>query len=99
MAWNAFMNYLLRLFISHNPDILYLVLENWEMKKTLLLAALFRAFHCSAQWSMNPMINTPICTDTNKQIDMRMMEDGKGGAFITWKDYRQATYNPDVYIQ
>lgn len=69
------------------------------MKKTLLFAALFGALHCCAQWSMNPMINTPICTDTNKQIDMRMMEDGKGGAFITWKDYRQATYNPDVYIQ
>ncbi len=53
----------------------------------------------NAQWSMNPSINTPICTATGKQIDMRMMEDGKGGAFITWKDYRTTTNIPDIYIQ
>lgn len=69
------------------------------MKKILLLLFLVGSLTMHAQWSMNPMVNTPICTDTNKQIDMRMMEDGKGGAFFTWKDYRHATYNPDVYIQ
>lgn len=52
------------------------------------------------QWNMNPALNTPVCVSQGKQIDLRMIDDGKGGAFITWKDYRaQLTYNPDIYIQ
>ena len=27
------------------------------------------------------------------------MEDGKGGAFIVWKDYRMGASNPDIYVQ
>lgn len=53
------------------------------------------------QWSSNTALNTPICTDLGRQIDLRMTEDGKGGAFITWKDYRDAGGFglPDIYIQ
>lgn len=52
-----------------------------------------------AQWNMNPAINTPICVTTGKQNDVRMMEDGKGGAYIVWRDYRPTNFNPDIYIQ
>ena len=51
-----------------------------------------------AQWNSSPAINTPVCTFTNKQIDLRMMDDGKKGVFIAWKDYRQGGI-PDIYIQ
>ena len=50
-----------------------------------------------AQWTGDPSVNTPICTATGKQIDLRIMEDNKGGALIVWKDYRTGV--PDIYIQ
>jgi hypothetical protein len=49
------------------------------------------------QWSINPAVNTPVCTALNKQVDPRIIEDGKGGAIIAWKDYRNPM--PDVYVQ
>jgi Secretion system C-terminal sorting domain len=52
-----------------------------------------------AQWSMNPAVNTPVCTSPGRQIDLRMMEDGKGGAYVTWKDYRTLFTGPDIYVQ
>ncbi|MBL7764866.1 MAG: T9SS type A sorting domain-containing protein [Chitinophagaceae bacterium] len=61
--------------------------------------SLFLGYTASAQWSMDPSVNTPICTATNKQVDPRMMEDGKGGAYITWKDYKPANGLPDIYVQ
>lgn len=53
------------------------------------------------QWSPNTALNTPVCTDLGRQIDLRMSEDGKGGAFIAWKDYRASGGFglPDIYIQ
>lgn len=50
-----------------------------------------------AQWSTNPTVNTPVCTALNKQIDPRILEDGTGGAFMVWKDYRNGL--PDVFVQ
>jgi hypothetical protein len=69
------------------------------MKKIVLLALLFLSMHSFAQWNYNPAMNNPICTDSTKQIDPRIMEDGAGGAYITWKDYRPANFLPDIYIQ
>ena len=53
------------------------------------------------QWSSNTNVNTPVCIELGRQIDLRMAEDGKGGAFITWKDYRASGGFglPDIYIQ
>lgn len=53
------------------------------------------------QWSSNTSVNTPVCVDLGRQIDLRMAEDDKGGAFITWKDYRSSggLGLPDIYIQ
>lgn len=70
------------------------------MKKTILsLALLLCSAMMHAQWSMDPAVNTPVCTAAEKQIDPRMMEDGKGGAFIVWKDYRNGAANPDIVVQ
>ena len=66
---------------------------------TTLVCSLFLLPSVWAQWNMNPAINTSICVTTGKQNDVRMMEDGKGGAYIVWRDYRPANLNPDIYIQ
>lgn len=61
---------------------------------TLFCCLSFKIF---SQWSNNSSLNTPICIAANKQVDPRILEDGKGGAFIVWKDYRNSV--PDVYVQ
>lgn len=55
----------------------------------------------SGQWSSNTALNTPVCVDLGRQIDLRMADDDKGGVFITWKDYRSGggVGLPDIYIQ
>ena len=55
----------------------------------------------SAQWSGSTALNTLVCNDLGKQIDLRMSEDGKGGAFLVWEDYRSSGGFglPDIYIQ
>ena len=62
---------------------------------TLSFVSICSAF--TAQWSNNPAINTSICTDAFKQNDPRILDDGKGGAFIAWKDERNGL--PDIYLQ
>lgn len=54
-----------------------------------------------AQWNANPAINTPVCILTNNQLDLRMVTDTKGGAIITWLDYRAdpTQKSGDIYIQ
>ncbi len=69
------------------------------MIKTILTTLSFLCFTLSfsAQWSNNPAINTPICTEAFKQNDPRILDDDKGGAFIVWKDERNGL--PDIYLQ
>lgn len=70
------------------------------MKFALLLLFLIAFLFCNtalAQWNSNPSINTAISLAPNWQIDLRIMEDAAGGAFLVWKDYRNGT--PDVYAQ
>ena len=38
-----------------------------------------------------------ICTAAENQIKSQITSDGKGGAFITWEDYRAG--NADIYVQ
>ncbi|MES2286172.1 MAG: T9SS type A sorting domain-containing protein [Bacteroidota bacterium] len=54
-----------------------------------------------SQWSSNTAVNTPVCVELGRQIDLRMADDNKGGVFITWKDYRSGggVGLPDIYIQ
>ncbi len=70
------------------------------MKKNISAPALFLMLfscNCMGQWVSDSSLNTPVCTAYGSQIDLRMTEDGKGGAFIAWKDYRN--WMPDIYIQ
>lgn len=65
----------------------------------VLLITCYGLNEASAQWNSNPAINTPLCLSNGRQIDLRMMEDGAGGTFVTWKDYRASNGLPDIYAQ
>lgn len=54
---------------------------------------------CQGQFTDNVYLNTPICLEFGKQNDARILGDGHGGAFIAWKDFRNGTLNPDIYMQ
>lgn len=68
------------------------------MQKTFIISLLLLlSFNAHAQWSSNTAMNTPVCTATGKQVDTRMADDGHGGTFIAWKDFRNGL--PDIYVQ
>ncbi len=65
----------------------------------VLLLFTFFAGTLSAQWSMNPMINTVVCDTAGLQKDVRLTSDGAGGVFMVWRDYRKGTNSSDIYAQ
>ena len=69
------------------------------MKIKYLFVVIIISNFCFSQWNPNTSMNTPIAVMSGKQNDARIMEDGYGGAFITWKDARPGTLNPDIYVQ
>lgn len=71
------------------------------MKKNLLFVAEFVSTLGFSQWNANPAINTPISVQSNDQQDVKAISDGKGGAIITWLDFRNdATQTSgDIFIQ
>ena len=59
------------------------------MKKKSLFIFLFVAPLISySQWNGNTSINTAVCVQQNDQLDARIVTDGRGGAIITWLDFR-----------
>ena len=65
----------------------------------LSLSAVFLVHgHAQAQWSLDPTVNTPVCTATNDQEQPVIVSDGAGGTIIAWQDYRSGT-NTHVYAQ
>lgn len=46
------------------------------------------AFNALAQWNADPAINNLICTQSQDQQDARIVSDTKGGAIISWVDFR-----------
>lgn len=70
------------------------------MKTSLLFLFIFLIFNpLKAQWNSDANINTPICTAFYKQKEQRLESDGKGGAFVVWKDWRFDGFTPDIYVQ
>ena len=41
----------------------------------------------------------PVCAATGRQAAVHAVEDGAGGAYVTWQDERNASSGRDVYIQ
>ena len=50
-----------------------------------------------AQWSPDPSINSAICSFANNQLNVQIVSDGAGGAFLTWEDNRNSS--TDIYAQ
>ncbi len=50
-----------------------------------------------SQWSTDPFVNNPICTEVNTQDQPDICTDGVGGAIIAWKDQRAGL--DDIYAQ
>ena len=48
------------------------------------------------QWSSSPIINTPVCTGINNDVNQVIASDGFGGALIAWEDYRSGN---KIYVQ
>lgn len=72
------------------------------MKTKLLLSIFLTSLatgNIIGQFSSDVYLNTPICVEFGKQNDPRILGDGHGGAFIAWKDARNGTANPDIYLQ
>ena len=83
-------------------------MEVFQFKKLLknrmrnLICFLVSTHLCAAafaQFTNDVYLNTPICVEFGKQNDARILGDGHGGAFIAWKDARNGTANPDIYMQ
>ncbi len=54
-----------------------------------------------AQWSSDPMVNTPICAADNDQLSPAILSDGEGGAYIVWSDHRYEStlFGGDIFMQ
>jgi predicted lipoprotein with Yx(FWY)xxD motif len=54
-----------------------------------------------SQWVSNTAENTPVSIELNDQQEQRIVSDKKGGAIVTWSDFRTDATNTiaDVYIQ
>jgi len=66
-------------------------MNNVVNKSLLVLScALSLSFPLSspAQWSIDPAVNTPICTAEGDQTTPVIATDGTDGAIIAWKDFR-----------
>jgi hypothetical protein len=50
-----------------------------------------------SQWSSDPNINTPICSESHAQYESVIADDGIDGAIIAWVDNRNGT--DDIYAQ
>lgn len=68
----------------------------------ILSFLVFVSFECFSQWNVNPSVNTLVSTGSNDQQDVRIVPDTKGGAIITWVDYRNDASQAgvaDIYSQ
>jgi hypothetical protein len=67
----------------------------------IIVAALFVSNISSAQWNINPAVNTPVCVQPYNQQDVHIVTDGAGGGIMTWIDFRNdaAQNNGDIFAQ
>ncbi|CAN5686251.1 hypothetical protein BH11PLA1_BH11PLA1_02300 [soil metagenome] len=72
------------------------------MKKTIaalsVAALLTAAGTAGAQWSSDPLVNTPICTANGPQIQPKIVRATDGTFWVSWLDNRDGA-GYDVYMQ
>jgi len=58
-------------------------------------------FSTFAQWNPNPALNNLVCSQPQDQQDARLVTDTKGGAILTWVDFRNDANQSvaDIYAQ
>jgi len=66
-----------------------------------VIAVIGYSFPVLAQWSIDPTINTEVCTAGNKQTEVTICSNEIGGAFMVWRDYRNnpGIFEGDIYAQ
>ena len=71
------------------------------MKSIVLLFFSFSFIMGFSQWTTDSILNNAICTGMYDQQDLKITEDGKGGAIISWLDYRNDPLLKagDVFVQ
>src|SRR5258706_7710288 len=52
-----------------------------------------------ANWSSDPTVGLPVCTATGDQVQLDILPDGYGGAWISWSDQRLGGPSQDIYVQ
>lgn len=65
------------------------------------LAFLALGLLLKAQWNVSPWVNNALCLQPYDQQDPKIASDTKGGAIVTWLDYRADALmaRGDIYIQ
>ncbi len=66
-----------------------------SLTPSLIVAALVSP--ALAQWTADPVTNTPIVTAGGEQVQPKIVPTSDGGAYISWFDNRAGGY--DVYLQ
>jgi len=71
------------------------------MKSTITLLALMimmvSNYNIFAQWTNDPLENTPVCVWNGNQYTPEIVSDERGGAVIVWDDSRSGNF--DIYVQ
>jgi hypothetical protein len=82
-----------------------LMVKEQSLRLTGLLCLVFMVALVLAQsggvlaWSVDPTVNTAICTASGYQSYPRIISDGSGGAIIAWSDGRSGSYHEHIYAQ
>lgn len=73
--------------------------SKFSVKTFLIVSILFLVFSVSnyAQWINNPASNTKLVTDLSDPINISLIKDMNGGAYIFWEDKKDLQTN-DVYF-
>ncbi len=64
-----------------------------------LLIIISFTWPATAQWSDQPIANTPVCTLDDHQYLPAMVGDGSSGAIIAWTDQRNGIGTSDIHAQ
>jgi len=70
-----------------------------QLSFTALLLIVLFSNNIYSQWSTDPTVNNPICTQTNSQYQPVITNGSDGSFIIAWHDNRNGAFNLDIYAQ